>query len=143
MYRLINKCMIISSTADKYKICLKFKYPVQNAYISKAYKTYQTIAFVGVSEVTIRLHRTPPYSMLFTTTYPPVTIVILHLGSCHFLTIPLATIIRFRIREVIQDFPEYMWQRAHNSFKQLLPHIQNQVMVVLHYRELPAKDLTH
>lgn len=143
MYRLINKYMIISSTADEYKICWKFIYPVQNAYISKAYKTYQTIAFVGVSEVTIRLHRTHPYSMLFTTTYPPITIVILHLGSCHFLTIPLATIIRFRIREVIQDFPEYMWQRAHNSFKQLLPHIQNQLKVVLHYRGLPAKDLTH
>lgn len=130
MYLLINKCMIISSTADKYKICWKFKYPVQIAYVSKAYKTYQTIAFVGVSEVTIRLHRTPPYSMLFTTTYPTITIVILHLGSCHFLTIPLATIIRFRFREVIQDFPEYMWQRAHNSFKQLLP--QNQIVVVLH-----------
>lgn len=86
---------------------------------------YQTIAPVSVSEVTIRLHRTPPYSVLFTTTYPPITIVILHLGSCHFLTIPLATIIRFRIGEVIQDFPEYMWQRAHNSFTQLLPHTES------------------
>lgn len=32
--------MIRSSTEDKYKICKKkFKYPVKNAYISKAYKT--------------------------------------------------------------------------------------------------------
>lgn len=86
---------------------------------------HQTIAFVSVSEVTIHLHRTPPYSVLFTTTYPPVTFVILHQGSRHFLTIPLATIFRFRIGEVIQDFPEYMWQRAHNSFKQLLSHTES------------------